>query len=128
MGKLAMKLLQIAAVIAVGLSLSARADTVPFWPNGQCRHLFDGWLAALATPSDTITAAGFAGRSLWGFVGGGDAASLGQREPLVPACGEFSPSLLLASAGGHWRARRTAWKCWRLSDQYHVISAGIPRS
>jgi hypothetical protein len=35
MGKLAMKLLQIAAVIAVGLSLSARADTVPFWPNGQ---------------------------------------------------------------------------------------------
>jgi hypothetical protein len=109
-----MKLLQIAALaagIAVGLSLSARVDTVLSGPTGNPGTYSTAGLAAPATPSDTITAGGFAAISLWGFVGGGDAASLGPREPLVPTCGEFSPSLLLASAGGHWRARRTAWKC-----------------
>jgi hypothetical protein len=84
----------LAGSFAIALSTEARADVVLSGPDTNDGSYSSATLAAVATASDTVSSGGVTGISLWGFLGGANAAS-----PASPTYGAITTSMPVGDNG-----------------------------
>ena len=77
----------VCAIVTGALMATARADVMLSGPTSNAGTYSTAALESLATPSDTVTAGGLTGISLWGLLGGAPASS-----PTSPIYGDITTS------------------------------------